>query len=499
MTRATARRAITATVVTTGRWTMLHAPVRRALAACSLAAGVLAPAAAWAQTLPGTQPGLPGTQPGVLGTPPADTTNIFLTAGLGETDNVGLTATGAQSQTIANVGVMLDVERNDPLLQASVKGAVSYLDYLEHIFPGQVVGRLDGNGSFALVPDNIKWVLHDAYGTAQVDPLAPVDRTNVQNVNVISTGPDFLMRPSDSVFLRLGARYALVDYDTSPYNSHQLLRTASIGDDLSVASSISLNADVSEIRFQDTDVTPDYERRKLYLRYDTRGARTTVSLDLGVAQVDETGPWTSAPLVQLTLARDLTPYQSLTISGGRQFTDASDSFSALTSGAAAATVIAPGMGSAGNYLDTYGTLAWQFKENRTTIGVTGRWERDTYTIEPTPLQLAQYILEGIPAGLDVTRASIQARVQREVTANLTAEVDASYTHENYETMGFIDYTVVAGVGVTYAPNRLLQYRLRFDHNVRTAETVPTVVAEQGLGTGYTQNEIFLTAVYRLSE
>src|SRR5580658_4499185 len=134
MTRATARRAITATVVTTGRWTMLHAPVRRALAACSLAAGVLAPAAAWAQTLPGTQPGLPGTQPGVLGTPPADTTNIFLTAGLGETDNVGLTATGAQSQTIANVGVMLDVERNDPLLQASVKGDVSYLDYLEHIF-----------------------------------------------------------------------------------------------------------------------------------------------------------------------------------------------------------------------------------------------------------------------------------------------------------------------------------------------------------------------------
>jgi hypothetical protein len=35
--------------------------------------------------------------------------------------------------------------------------------------------------------------------------------------------------------------------------------------------------------------------------------------------------------------------------------------------------------------------------------------------------------------------------------------------------------------------------------VRTAETVPTIVAEQGLGTGYTMNEIFLTAVYRLSE
>jgi hypothetical protein len=479
---------------------MLHAPVKRALAVCSLAAGILAPAAAWAQSVPGTQPaGILGTQPGVLGTPPADTNNIFVTAGIGETDNVGLAPTGAQSQTIANVGLLLDVERNDPLLQGSLKGDVAYIDYLEHAFPGQVVGRLDGNGSFVLVPDNIKWVLQDSYGSAQVDPLAPVDRTNVQSANVLSTGPDFLMHPSDSVFVRLGARYALVDYETSPFNSHQLLGLAAIGDDLSVASTISLNADVSQIRYQNTDLNPDYDRRKFYLRYDTRGARTTLSLDLGVAQVDDTGPWVSALLAQLTLARDLTPFQSVTISGGRQFTDASDSFSALTSGAAAATVIAPGVGSPGNYLDTYGTLGWQFKEDRTTIGVTGRWDRDIYTIEATPAELTEFILQGAVAGLNVTRTNVQARVQRDLAPNLTAEVDASYMHENYQTLGFIDHIVVAGVGVTYMPNRRFQYRLRFDHNVRTADTVPSLVAAQGLGTGYTENEIFLTAVYRLSE
>jgi hypothetical protein len=472
---------------------MLHAPVRRALAACALAAATLASAGAWAQSVPGTQPGVPGT-------PPADTTNIFVTAGMGETDNVGLAATGAESQTLANVGVMVDIERNDPLLQGSVKGDVSYIDYLEHAFPGQVVGRLDGNGSFALVPDNIKWVLQEAYGTAQVDPLAPVDRNNVQSVNVLSTGPDFIMRPSDSVFLRLGARYALVDYETSPFNSHQVLGMAAIGDDLSVASSISLNADISQIRFQDTFVNPDYDRRKFYVRYETRGSRTSLSLDLGVAQVDDTGPWISALLAQLTLARDLTPFQSVTLSGGRQFTDSSDAFQGLTSGAAAAAVIAPGIGSAGNYLDTYGSLGWQFKEDRTTISASGRWERDTYTIEPTAAQLTEFIAEGIfGAGLDVTRASVEARMQRDVAPNLTAEVHAGYTHENYETIGFIDHLVLAGVGVTYKWNHRLQYRLSFDHNARTAENVPTLVAAQGLGTGYTQNEIFLTAVYRLSE
>ena len=90
-------------------------------------------------------------------------------------------------------------------------------------------------------------------------------------------------------------------------------------------------------------------------------------------------------------------------------------------------------------------------------------------------------------------------MQRDVAPNLTAEVHAGYTHENYETIGFIDHIVFAGVGLTFKPSRRLQYRLSFDHNARTAENVPTLVATQGLGTGYTQNEIFLTAVYRLSE
>ena len=222
---------------------MLRAPVRRALGRASRPAP--GPTARGRRADPRHPARL-------LGTPADIHDQHFRDRRLGETDNVGLAPTGAQSQTLANVGLLVDVERNDPLLQGSLKGDVAYLYYLEHAFPGQVVGRLDGNGSFVLVPDNIKWVVQDSYGTAQVDPAGAGDRTNVQSVNVLSTGPDFLMRPSDSIFVRLGARYALVDYETSPFNSHQLLGTAAIGDDLSVASSISLNADVSQIRFQDT-------------------------------------------------------------------------------------------------------------------------------------------------------------------------------------------------------------------------------------------------------
>jgi hypothetical protein len=465
---------------------MRSAPVRRAVAAGLLAACALIPAGAW------------GLDPNPI-QPPADKTEIFVTAGLGETDNVGLAASGAQSQTLAAVGVLFDVERLGPLLQANLKGDIAYLDFLEHAYSGQVIGRFDGIGSFALVPDHLKWVVQDAYGTAQVDALTPADRTNVESVNVIATGPDLSLRPSDNSFVRLGGRYALVDYQTSPFNSHRVLGTASIGDDLSVASSVSLNADVTQVRFQDTAVNPDYDRRKFFLRYDTRGARTHVSLDAGVAEVDDTGPWNSKLLAQLLISRDLTPFQSVFVAAGRQFTDSADSFQGLTSGAAGNTIVAPAAGTAGNFLDEYGAAEWRFKEDRTRIDVSGRWSRDTYTIVPTPLQLQQYVLANIPVGLDATRTDVEAHVQRDVTPVLTADLRAAYVHENFDSLGFIDHSWLVGVGLTFKPSSRLQYRLRFDHTQRTSDTVPTIIAGQGLSLGYSQNSIFLTALYRLTE
>lgn len=464
----------------------------RALAS-ALAALALIPLSAWAQgQIPGANP---NQQPGQ---PLAQRTDLFVTAGLGETDNIGLTATGTQAQTIASVGLLVDVERQGQL-EGSLTGEVSYLDFLEHAFPGQVVGRLDGKGSYALIPDHIKWVVQETYGTAQVDALAPEDRNNIESVNVFATGPDFLMRPTEDTYLRLGGRYELVDYETSPFNSHRVLGMAAIGDDLSVASSVSLNADVTQIRYQDASINPDYDRRKFYLHYDTRGARTSISLDAGAAQVDDTGPWTSKLLAQLRLTRDLTPFQSLYINGGQQFTDSADTFGSLTSGAAGKLIVAGAAGTAGNYLDDYATAGWRFKEDRTSLDVSARWDRATYTIEATPLQIQDYILLGLPVGLDGSRDGLEMTLHRDVTPIVSAFISAAYAHESYETLGFVDHTVSLGVGVNFNPSSRLQYRVRFDHNMRTIDGVPTLVVAEGLGYGYTENRIFLTAVYRLSE
>jgi hypothetical protein len=492
-----------------------RARARRALAACALL-----PLSAWAQTQNQPQiippqfpapvqqiPGQAQTQTGQdqgyaqgasPGTPPPNRTDIYATAGLGETDNVALSPSPTQSQTIADVGIVADVARQGPVLNGTVKGELDYLEYLQHYYPGQLVGRLDADGSLVLVTDRIKWVLDESYGDAQVDALAAPNRNNIQSVNVVSTGPDFLWRAGENNFLRLGARYQAADYETSPFDSQRVLGTASIGRDLTLATSISLNADVASIRFQNNDVSPDYERRKFYLRYDAQGVRTTLSLVLGAAQSDDTGPYITKLLAQLQLTRQISPFQTIFISGSQQLTDNADSFSALTSGAAGYTIIAPAAGTGGNYLADSAAAGWTYKRNRTTLALSANWERDDYTLQPTPEQINDYLTEGTPAALNVTRSTLGARLTRELTPLITAEVHAAYTHEDYTTLLYRDHSLFCGASVDLKPNHVLSYRLLFDHQMRTVDQVPALIPP-GTGQGYTQNSLFLTVAYRLTE
>jgi hypothetical protein len=500
---------------------MRRARVRRALTACAFV-----PLAAWAadedqipnQTPAQSQSQTPTQTPNLLESQnpnsalgqlplslndsqnqlPPNRTFIFATGGIGQTDNVELTPTGQQAQTMAEVGVAVDASRQGPVLNGTLKGELDYLYFIEHAYPGQFVGRVDGDGSWTIVPDRVKWVVQDSFGNAQVDALTAPNRDNIESVNVFSTGPDVLLEPTETMFLRLAGRYQASTWQTSPFNSQRAVGMASIGHDLSIVSSASLNADFASIRFQDpTVVNPNYDRRKFYLRYDTRGVRTSVAIDLGVAQVNDTGPYRSKLLAQLLLTRDLTPFQSLFLSAGQQYTDTADAFSGLTGGAAGYTILAPAAGSGGNYLDQSASAGWEYKRGRTTLGLTGRWDRNTYTIQATPQQIEEYFTENLPAPLNVERATAEARVQRDLTPVIAAEVHAMYIHEDYTTLGYVDHSIFAGAGVTYTANSKLQYRLKYDHQTRTVDVFP--VESLRIAPGYSQNIIFLTFAYRLTE
>jgi len=393
-------------------------------------------------------------------------------AGIGESDNVTLVQTDKISQTIAIVDADFDYKQQSRLFDADAKGAFSYLDYLQNAYSGQLIGRFDGKADYALIPERVTWVLQESFGQAQIDPFLPVIPTNLQNVNYVATGPDAALRLGTTVFLDITARYARTTYQTDPFDSNRMLGSAALGLPLSAQSSVSIDASFERVLFDNTVVNTDFDRSRGYGHYEVQGARTDLVANLGVTKVDQGSESITGPLAKLQLSRQLSSASKLTFTAVRDLTDASTAFSTLQGGAIGGIVTAPAAITLTNYTVTYGSLDWEYTRNRTTFGLSGTWEKDSY--DGQPLQ-------------DLTRDTVQFRAERKLTHAFTAQLIGSLYKSNYENADFSETDWLAGAALTFREGRGLEIRLRCEHLSRVVS---------GMGSGYTENRAFLTIGYR---
>ena len=427
--------------------------------------------------LPGAT--LPGETPMEVGPEPAELIRYGIAAGIGESDNINLSQTNPKSQTLAATDLDFDLKRTGSRLDASALGNFTDIDYLEGAYSNQVLGRFDGLADVKLWSDRLKWIVADHYGEEQTDPFQAVTPLNLQRVNVFSTGPDLTLRPSYSTFVNLDARYTQNSYQSSPFDGHNLMGSAALGEQLSPLSSLSLVVQAEELRFDNTLVNTNFDRREAYARYLVKGARTSIDAQLGVTQAnDVASSWKTSPLVRLLLTRQVSPFSMVSLAGGREFTDAAGSFASLTSGAGGGIAVAPVTQTTGNYQRTYGSAGWEFTRLRTSFGFTGSWERDEYDTQTV---------------FDTTREELGFNLGRAITTQLALSLTGSVERYSYLHQGFTDKFGTVGGGVTYRPGRWFIVYARYDHAFRRGSGIPS----QLLGTSeYDENRVFIMVGYR---
>jgi hypothetical protein len=453
-------------------------------------------------TLPGS------TSPGSSEQKPAYTYGVD--AGIGETDNVTLVPTNKVSQTIATTDADFTVNRQSRLFDVNAIGDFSYLDYLQHAFGNQLLGRFDGTADAVIVPGRLTWTVRDDFGQSALDPYTPVTPNNIENINYLTTGPDLKLRFGGVNFVNVSARYGRTQYQTSPFSSNRAFASLALGRDVSAGGSISLDANSERVMFANTQLNADFTRTSAFGRYELEGARTSFVGELGVTTVDQAsirsasgspGPMTglgsgvpnlailaepggslTGPLVRLQLSRRVSPSSKVILTAGQNLTDASSSFSAQTTGATGIFSTVPGEQTAGTYRSTYASAGWQYQRNRTTLAVTGRWEKDIYP--------------GL-SSLDVTMPSVQFNVQRRLSRALSVQLLGSWTQTHYpnqvltpQIAGSTQYAnTVLGGSVVWRHGYGLEVRLRCDHESYTVSNG---------NTGYHETRVFLTVGYRPS-
>ena len=400
------------------------------------------------------------------------TQSLDVSVGIGETDNVKEVSAAAHSQTIATAGADLALKTDGAVLKTDMTGDFNYLDYLENAFKHQLLGRFDGTASVVLLPENFSWVVQEDYGSAQLDPFVALIPTNLEDVNVVSTGPDFQLRFSRTLFLRLAARYALAHYEVSPLDGKTALGRISLGRELSAHSEFTVNADFEQLRFDNTVVNTNYDRRRFYFGYQIQGARTEITANLGDSQYNGARHWVSTPTAELHLVRALSTKAKLALTAGRQYTDSSDSFPILHAGAAGGIVIAQVAGTSATYLTNYGSASWSLQYPRTKFEVSARFERRTYA----EVQAS-----------DLTYSDAELHIERKLTPRLTFTILGSVDRNQYNNLGLTYENSRAAAGLVVQLQQRLDLGIRYEHVHRN---------DSQLTGEFTENRGFVTLTYR---
>ena len=416
-----------------------------------------------------------------IGAGQADTLTYGIDAGVGETDNVTLARDDKISQTMAVTDFDLAYIKKSQRLNAEAKGDFSYLDYLQNAYRNQLVGRFDGSAELALLPQRLTWTLEENFGQATINPFTPTVPTNLENINILTTGPDLSLRTGGASFVDLSARVARTQYESAstPFSNTRETGSIAWGLNLSPLSSLSVNADFTRVSFENTTLNSDFERTNGFVRYKVDSARTGISADLGATIVSDSGESSASALARFKLARKLSASSRLTFTLGHETIDSSTTFSALQAGATGAIGTAPATNTSQNYTSNYGSVGWDYQRNRTTLALSGRWEKDDY---PNL------------SALDRTLASGEFRLQRTLTRAFATQITGRIYSSNYGKVTLIaanaspnNETSSISAAVTWRHGRALEVKLACEHTSYT--TSPN-------DTGYRESRVLLTVGYR---
>ncbi|HEX5461278.1 MAG TPA: outer membrane beta-barrel protein [Steroidobacteraceae bacterium] len=409
---------------------------------------------------------------------PAEFTRYGVAAGVGETDNVNLATTHPKSQTLAAANLDFGVKRSGSRLDATAVGNFTDLYYVQGAYSNQVLGRFDGLALVKLWPEHFNWTIGDSYGEEQTDPFSAITPLSLQRVNVFQTGPQLTLHPTDATFVNLDAGYSRITYQRSPFDGHDFLGSFELGRRLSPLSKLSLVAEAESLRFDNTTLNTNYDRRQAYGRYLIEGARTSIDAQLGATQANDIGSWKTSPLVRLLLTRRLSPFSVVTFSGGREYTDSGGSFSNLTANTAGGILVAPSSQTTANYQRDYGSAGWRFVRLRTTIGLTADWERDTHDLQRI---------------FDARREDVAIDLGRSLTPQLFANLTGSVDRYEYINQGFTDKFGTVSAGLAYQAGRWVVVYARYDHAFRRGSGVVNPLFG---GTEYDENRVFIMIGYR---
>ena len=407
-----------------------------------------------------------------------------LVAGVAYTDNALLVPSGATSTGIGTVGVDADYQRRGPNLDLQARGNVAWQEYLDNAFPGSVFGRFDGTATWGHSMDLFQWTVRETLDEGIANPLAAPTPNEIETINYFTTGPTLNFNFNADERLSLYGSYSRTSFQKSPFDYRTYDWGSVFAHRLAAFSTLSLQINVAQTKFDRPDVGSDYTDRSAQVFYTATVARTRVLASAGYTIENYGGPSSGGRVLDVELSRRISPSSSVYMRAHDGFTTIGGLIrSGFGTSVSTETNIGavPRTASPAPLEHRLATLAWTFNGHRTSLSLVGSFARQIY------LQHTSF---------DSTVKTVTGTAQRRLRPTVLLRLQAYRTDTRY---GSLDATVSNTV---FNVSLLKQFRKVgmsvFAQRTQQSSAFSATAASLGLLTrSYDENRIGLNVSYDL--
>jgi hypothetical protein len=316
------------------------------------------------------------------------------------------------------------------------------------------------------------------------NPLAAATPDELETINYFTTGPYLNFNFSTNERLSFYGLYSITSFQKSPFDYRTYDWGTNFAHRLTPFSSLSLQLDSAQTRFDRPAVAPNYTDRTAQLIYTTAVARTHVLASAGYTIENYGGPSSGGRVWDLELSRRISTSSSVYVRAHDGFTTIGG---VLRAGFGASVSTGTSMGSAPWTVTPepleyrLGTLGWTFNGERTSLSLVGRLTQQRYLRQTT---------------FDNTAKTITGTVQRRLRPTMSLLLQAYRSDTRFGNIGTAVTDTVFNLSLLKRFGKVGLYV--FAQRTHQASPFAGAAASLGLLTrSYDENRIGLNVSYDL--
>lgn len=396
---------------------------------------------------------------------------ISIESTLGATDNIAKTSENEDAAGIASVGLAFEFDEQSNRLEATGRGGIYYVDYFKaSAYDDETLGYLDATAVLTMKKDLLTWMVQDTFGQQLANSFEPSTPGNRENINYFTTGPDMQLRLGDRTAFLAGARYSDVSYETTPLDNTRTGGTLGIERQISSSKAVSLNAGADQVAY-DSDLYTDFDSNRVYLRFETEAARTSLGISAGWNEVKSDASSGDGLLLDFSVTRKISGFTSVSGAVGTKYSDAGDIFRFYQEGGMNPGDSQDVEGQGSPFENRYATFAVNYTGNRTTfVGSIGYSDED-------------YVEVNAP---DRMRIDMYGTLTRQLRSNFDFSVGGNIYYRRYDATDRKDTDWAIHGSLIWRYSRTLTGTIKYNHYDRNSNAA---------GARYLENGLYVTVAY----